>query len=138
MRISELAKATDVGVETVRYYQRRGLLRTPPRPGAQGTSRGVRVYHEEDARRIRFIKSAQSAGFTLSEIATLLSLDSKENRAKVRALTVVRLEALDRKISELTAARAALGRLLASCDPSESGPCPILLAFEDEGQNTTA
>ena len=81
--IGGLARAGGVGVETVRYYQRRGLLRTPARGD------GVRRYGAEDARRLRFIRSAQAAGFTLEQIA------------------------------ELTAARAALSRLADACDHAD-------------------
>ena len=69
MTISGLARAGGVGVETVRFYQRRGLLETP------GRENGVRRYDEADARRLRFIRSAQAAGFTLEQIAELLRLE---------------------------------------------------------------
>ena len=122
--IGALAAAGGVGVETVRYYQRRGLLAAPPREGA------FRRYGEEDLRRLRFIRSAQAAGFTLEEIGELLALDAGEDRVRARALARDRLAALDAKIDELTAARAMLQRLASACAVTDRGPCPILAAFE--------
>lgn len=129
MTIAKLARAGGVGVETVRYYQRRGLLGTPDRPPA-GLGGGVRRYDESDVRRLRFIRSAQAAGFTLVEIAELLDLDASEDRARVRTLAQARIAALDARIRELRAARDALGRLAETCGASERGPCPIIAAFE--------
>ena len=83
--IGALAKAGEVGVETVRYYQRRGLLPTPARDGGNALSGGIRRYGAEDLRRLRFIRQAQAAGFTLEEIGTLLSLDATEDRNQARA-----------------------------------------------------
>lgn len=128
--IAGLARAGGVGVETVRYYQRRGLLGTPERSGGSGLGGGVRRYGEADVRRLRFIRSAQAAGFTLDEIAELLALDSSEDRARARAMAQQRIAALDAKIAELEAARAALGKLAHECGAGSRGPCPILAAFE--------
>lgn len=122
--IGGLARAGGVGVETVRYYQRRGLLETP------GRGDGVRRYGEEDLRRLRFIRLAQAAGFTLEQIAELLALDATEDRARARELAQERIAALDAKIAELEAARKALRRLAHDCGASTSGPCPIIAAFE--------
>ncbi|ANI76800.1 MULTISPECIES: MerR family transcriptional regulator [Sphingobium] len=126
MTISGLARAGGVGVETVRFYQRKGLLGTPERGG----SGGVRRYGEDDVRRLRFIRSAQGAGFTLEQIGELLRLDAGEDRARARELAAERLAALDSKIAELQAARDALRRLASACHASEEGPCPIISAFE--------
>lgn len=128
--IAGLARAGGVGVETIRYYQRRGLLRTPERTDTGGSRGGVRRYDGEDIRRLRFIRSSQAAGFTLEQIAELLALDSSEDRNRARALARERIAALDRKIAELGAARASLRRLASACDASASGPCPIIAAFE--------
>ena len=128
--IATLAREGGVGVETVRYYQRRGLLETPARPG-DGYAGGVRRYGDEDVRRLRFIRSAQAAGFTLEQIAELLSLDAGEDRARARGLAAERLAALDRKIADLQAARSALRRLVSACGASSVGPCPIIAAFQD-------
>lgn len=124
MTIARLAEAGSVGVETVRYYQRRGLLAEPPRAGS------VRRYGAADLRRLRFIRRAQAAGFTLDEIKELLALDSSNDRARVRALAAERLAALEARIAELEAARSALTRLAGACAAGTKGPCPILEAFE--------
>lgn len=124
MTISVLAKAGGVGVETVRYYQRRGLLDTPER------GEGIRRYGQADARRLAFIRSAQGAGFTLEQISELLHLDAGQDRARARELAAERIAALDIKIAELQTARSALERLARQCHASEEGPCPIIAAFE--------
>ncbi len=127
--IARLAEAGGVGVETVRYYQRRGLLAEPPRPQGNGLGGGVRRYDDEDVRRLRFIRSAQAAGFTLEQIGELLALDAGEDRARARALAEERLAALDARIAELEAARASLRRLAGACASGGKGSCPILEAF---------
>jgi len=127
LTIAGLARAAGVGVETVRYYQRRGLLLTPDRTGATG---GIRRYDAQDVRRLRFIRSAQAAGFTLEQIGELLALDATEDRARVRALAGERLAALDAQIAALETARASLRRLASECADGAAGPCPILTSFE--------
>ncbi len=129
LTIGKLAKAGGVGVETVRYYQRRGLLDTPGRPSSP-VGGGVRRYADEDVRRLKFIRAAQGAGFTLEQIHELLALDATDDRPRARALASERVQALDQKIAELTAARDALARLARSCASGSRGPCPILKAFE--------
>jgi len=130
MTIARLAEAGGVGVETVRYYQRRGLLETPARPESSGLGGGVRRYGAADVRRLRFIRSAQGAGFTLDQIGELLALDAGEDRGRALALAGARLVELDAKIAELEAARAALRRLAGACAGGGRGPCPIIAAFE--------
>ena len=130
LTIAGLARAGGVGVETVRYYQRRGLLETPERLGSMGHGSGVRRYGEQDVRRLRFIRSAQAAGFTLEQIAELLALDATDDRARARQLATERVKALDAKIAELMAAREALSRLARECGAGSSGPCPIITAFD--------
>ena len=129
MTIGKLAGAAGVGVETVRYYQRRGLLDTPDRAG-EGPNGGVRRYGDGDLRRLRFIRSAQGAGLTLDEIAEMLALDAGEDRATAHELASRRLAVLDAKIAELERARAALRRLVDACAAGGTGPCPIIAAFE--------
>jgi MerR family transcriptional regulator, mercuric resistance operon regulatory protein len=124
MSIGKLAAAGGVGIETVRFYQRRGLLDTPAR------NDGIRRYGSEDLRRLRFIKQAQSAGFTLEEIKELLDLDASDDRARARELARERIAALDARIAELQRARDALKRLARECSSGGPGPCPILKAFE--------
>lgn len=126
--IGGLAKAAGVGVETVRYYQRRGLLPEPPRPPGE-----IRRYGDEDLRRLRFIRSAQAAGFTLAEIKELLDLDASDDRARARELASARVTALDEKIAELRQARDALAALATTCANKRGGPCPILKAFDRPG-----
>lgn len=125
--IGTLASAGGVGVETVRYYQRRGLLPTPDRDGGAGS---IRRYGAEDLRRLRFIRSAQASGFTLEQIAELLRLDASTDRQRARALARERIAALDEAIAQLVAARDALTRLERDCAQSDVGPCPIIAAFE--------
>ena len=127
--IAGLARQGGVGVETVRYYQRRGLLGTPERTGGAGLGGGIRRYGEEDIRRLRFIRSAQVAGFTLEQIGELIELDAGEDRARARALANERLTALDAKIAELEAARKSLRRLARDCAATSGGPCPIISSF---------
>ena len=133
MTIAGLAKSGGVGVETVRYYQRRGLLTEPPRTGGSGLGGGIRRYGSDDVRRLRFIRNAQTAGFTLEEIAELLALDATQDRDRARALATARIAALDSRIAELEAARAALARLATHCGEGGAGPCPILEAFDPAG-----
>ena len=124
LTIGQLASGGNVGVETIRFYQRKGLLETPTR------QTGIRRYGAEDLRRLRFIKQAQAAGFTLEEIRELLELDSGHDRSRARELARARIEALDAKIAELSRARDALQRLTMECGGGAEGPCPILSAFE--------
>jgi MerR family mercuric resistance operon transcriptional regulator len=137
LTIAGLARGADVGVETVRFYQRRGLLETPDRPGGGGQAGGVRRYGSDDVRRLRFIRSAQAAGFTLEQIRELLALDATDDRARVRALTGERIAALDARIEELENARASLRRLARECGSGSAGPCPILASFEQESVQDT-
>ena len=130
LTIGKLAQAGDVGVETVRYYQRRGLLGTPARSGGDGWGGGIRRYGDNDLRRLKFIRSAQASGFTLDEISELLALEASDDRISVRTLARQRIDALDGKIAQMTATRAALARLADQCAASDKGPCPILAAFE--------
>ncbi len=83
--IAGLAREAGIGVETVRFYQRRGLLEEPERPGGPGSAGGFRRYGEVHAERLRFIRAAKTAGFTLAEIAELLRLDAVADRARARA-----------------------------------------------------
>jgi MerR family transcriptional regulator, mercuric resistance operon regulatory protein len=93
LTIARLAATAGAGVETVRYYQRRGLLAVPPSAGR------VRRYGPRGRRRLRFIRGAQAAGFTLEEIGELLELDRTQDRARVRALAAERIAPLDARIA---------------------------------------
>jgi len=123
--IGGLASAAGVGVETVRYYQRRGLLSEPARPHGE-----IRRYGGADLKRLKFIRSAQAAGFTLNEIGELIALDASDDRARARELANARVAAIDEKIAELQEARDALSRLAIECTSQRGGPCPILQAFD--------
>lgn len=123
LTIGKLAAAANVGVETVRFYQRRGLLQTPKRLD------GIRRYGAAEVRRLRFIRQAQTAGFTLEEIRQLLALDSGEDRAAVRDMANKRLAELDARMEELKRARSALQTLVLECAADKTGPCPILKSF---------
>ena len=130
LSIGKLAEAGGVGVETVRYYPRRGLMTTPARSGGEGWGAGIRRYDADDVRRLKFIRSAQGSGFTLEEIAELLELEQSDDRARVRSLARQRIAALDAKIAQMSETRAALARLADQCAATDKGPCPILAAFE--------
>jgi len=123
LTIGKLAAAAGVGVETIRFYQRKGLIEQPTRDS------GIRRYSSEDLRRLRFVRQAQTAGFTLAEIRELLALDASDDRPRARALARARIEALDAKIAELQQARHALSRLATQCGDGSDGPCPILTSF---------
>lgn len=124
MRISDLANSAGVGVETVRFYQRKGLLPEPPRGD------GMRRYDGSDARRLRAIRQAQAAGFTLVQIAELIELDRNDDRPRARELARERIAALDKQIAALEGARQSLVKLARGCEAGGAGPCPILAAFE--------
>jgi MerR family transcriptional regulator, mercuric resistance operon regulatory protein len=125
--IGTLAAAGEVGVETVRFYQRKGLLDSPSR------DQGVRRYGQADLRRLRFIRKAQAAGFSLEEIGELIALDAAADRHRAHALARQRMQRLDAQIEQLRRARDSLKRLADAC---AQGParcaCPILSAFEDQ------
>lgn len=125
LRISDLAMAGGVGVETVRFYQRKGLIAAPT-----GVARGGRRYGSDDVRRLRYIRRAQTAGFSLAEIATLIDLDRTDDRPRARAMARERLDALEAQIAQLEEARASLARLANACAKGGAGPCPILAAFD--------
>jgi len=128
MTISQLARAGGVGVETVRFYQRRGLI-SNPRPRRGGGAPGRRHYGPDELRRLRFVRAAQRAGFTLEQIGRLIELDRTDDRPTAQAMARERIAALDARIAELGEARAALDRLARDCAGGAAGPCPILDAF---------
>lgn len=125
LRISDLAKQGGVGVETVRFYQRKGLLDAP-----RGGAAGGRHYGPDDVRRLRYVRRAQAAGFTLGEIAELIALDQMDDRRRARAMAKARIAALDAEIARLQEARRSLAKLASDCAKGGAGPCPILAAFD--------
>ena len=124
LSIKKFAEAGGVGVETVRYYQRRELLDTPEKGD------GIRRYGEDDVRRLRFIRMAQRAGFTLEEIKELLALDAGQDRQRARELARARITLLNEQIAEMEQARDYLQKLARKCSANKTGPCPILASFE--------
>jgi MerR family mercuric resistance operon transcriptional regulator len=122
LTIGQVAKAASVNVETVRYYQRRGLLREPAKP-----LNGQRRYREEDISRLRFIRRAQTLGFTLEEIENLLRLEGADCCADTHDLAVHKVGIIDAKIADLTNMREALADLVQQCERDHlQGACPII------------
>jgi Hg(II)-responsive transcriptional regulator len=129
--IGHLAQLGGVNLETIRYYERRGLLPRPPR-----TTAGYRQFGPEAARRLRFIKRAQELGFSLDEIRELLSLGGRprQNRATIRAHARQKIEDINRKIAGLTAMKNALHELVDECEHcGASAECPIVASLDGEG-----
>jgi MerR family mercuric resistance operon transcriptional regulator len=128
LTIGILAKRGGVNVETIRYYQRRGLLVEPLKP-----SGGFRRYPQESVKRVLFIKRAQSLGFTLDEILGLLTLDERKACLETRGIAAHKLELIEQKIAGLSKMRKSLSRLVRSCDASSAGaPCPIIHLWADD------
>lgn len=127
MTIGRLAKAAGVHVETIRYYQRRGLLEEPRRPAG-----GVRRYGKSDALRLRFIKRAQEIGFTLAEVEELLRLERTPDCARARKLASARLADVEAKLTDLARMRTVLRGLVARCDAGRERHCPIVGALSGE------
>jgi MerR family transcriptional regulator, mercuric resistance operon regulatory protein len=126
MTIGRLARAAGAHVETIRYYQRRGLLESPRRPPG-----GVRRYGDAALARLRFIKRAQAIGFTLEEIRELLRLERAPGCREARTLAAVKLAAVRARIADLEGMRSALERLVAQCDSGRARSCPIIDSLAD-------
>jgi MerR family mercuric resistance operon transcriptional regulator len=122
LTIGRVAKLAGVNVETIRFYQRRGLLDEPPKPLG-----GYRWYPADAVKRIHFIKWAQVLGFTLEEVAGLLRLEEACACAETRALAAHKVDMIDQKLRDLKAMRKALANLVQQCDAGESAKgCPII------------
>jgi Hg(II)-responsive transcriptional regulator len=120
--IGELAKRAGVGIDTVRYYERNGLLSPYTRLPS-----GYRRYRDLEVARLRFIRRAQALGFTLSEIKSLLKLSAQRNVAQVKRSAQAKLADVDRRISELQRVRTGLAELIAQCPGhGRAEDCPIL------------
>lgn len=120
--IARLAAAAAVHVETVRYYQRRGLIPEPPRPLGS-----VRRYTDSDVDRLRFIKHAQAIGFTLTEIESLMHLRARRSCRATRKLAAAKLQMVDGRIHELRQLRDELASLIAHCGANtEDSTCPVI------------
>lgn len=130
LTMGRLAAAAGVNVETIRYYERRGLLASSRR-----TPAGYRQYGEDAVNRLRFIRRAQALGFSLKEIQELLGLRARRPAACHAVLRQTRLkrELVERKIRDLERIRATLGRLATACAARHAtDACPILDALEEE------
>lgn len=128
MKIGTLAERTDVSKQTVRFYERRGLIPEPPRTGG-----GQRTYPGRTADRIRFIKRAQEIGFTLAEIGDLLALRAGDGTSneEVREKAAAKLAEIEEKMEALGEIREALSGLIRRCEETGSeNACPILEEFE--------
>ena len=125
LTIGGLADEAGVNVETIRYYQRRGLMPEPDKP-----AQGYRRYDATTVKRVRFIKRAQALGFALEEIGGLLKLDEAHACAETRELASHKLQTIETKLADLVAMRKALTALLCQCDAGAmKGNCPIIHAL---------
>ncbi len=130
LTIGEVAKQTGIGVETVRFYEKSGLIDEPPR-----TEAGYRQYPEDTASRVRFIRHAKELGFTLKEIKELLNLrlDPTTTCEDVRQVAEEKLRNVRAQIQSLQAIEIALGELIGACAVGgPDGECPILEALEPD------
>ncbi|EIC31494.1 Hg(II)-responsive transcriptional regulator [Methylomicrobium album] len=123
--IGQLAKTTAVNVETIRYYQRRGLLAKPVKP-----HKGIRRYTERDARRVRFIKQGQKLGFSLDELKELMSLEDERQCQQARNIALKKLSSIRERIEGLKNMEKALSGLVECCSHNADGvSCPIIMAL---------
>ncbi|WP_201451623.1 Hg(II)-responsive transcriptional regulator [Hydrogenophaga sp. BPS33] len=128
MTIGGLAKAADVNVETIRFYQRKGLMPEPQRP-----SGGIRRYAEEDRSRLHFIKSAQRLGFSLDEIAELLQLEDGTSCAQARTKAQAKLVDVRAKLEDLRRMEGVLEGLIRLCGASRGKVrCPLIAALKED------
>lgn len=122
MTIGRAAKAAGVKIDTIRYYQRIGLITEPVLP--QG---GQRKYGDEVVRRIKFIKRAQTLGFTLDETSSLLNFEKAQNCCETKELAEHKIQEIDARIADLSRIRKTLYDLSLGCESGvSSGPCPII------------
>ena len=125
LTIGKLAKMCQVNVETIRYYQRIGLMRVPE------TSQTYRYYQQQDIETLHFIQKAKDAGLQLNEIKELLTLDL-DNRRQVQHVIEQRLAKIDERIQELQALKQRLSTWLVECKSTVDDNCPILLALKQQ------
>lgn len=124
LTIGRLAQSAQVNVETVRYYQRIGLLQEPP---AQGS---YRQYDDEHVQQLHFIRRAKEAGFSLEEIRELLQMDAVADRARIRELASSRLRDIEQRLADMQALAQRLQQLVAQCADTEGAACcPIVDTF---------
>lgn len=125
LTIGAFAKAGGVNVETIRFYQRRGLLTEPDRPYG-----GVRRYGRADVERVRFVKSAQRLGFSLDEVAELLKLDDGTHCSEAAELAALRLSDVRARLADLARMESALAKLVSECGVhSGEVSCPLIASL---------
>lgn len=125
MTIGAVAKEAGVNVETIRFYQRKGLLPQPGKPVG-----GIRRYRSADVSRLRFVKSAQRLGFTLDEVASLLALDDATHCDGARGIAEEKLGDVREKLKDLRRIEAALGRLVQDCCARRGRvSCPLIASL---------
>ena len=121
-----MARAAGVNVETIRFYQRRGLLSEPDKPAG-----GIRRYAQTDVARVLFIKAAQRIGFTLDEIAQLLNLDDGMHCAEAREIAEHKLAAVRERLADLQRIETALAQLVGRCEAGRGKvSCPLIDALQ--------
>ncbi len=125
LTIGQLAKKVKINLETIRYYQRIGLMRTPNKNG------NYRYYNQADIDILNFIIKGKNAGLQLTEIKELLQLQFNDH-AKAREVIAHRLAQIDQRISELTILKQRLNSWINQCELAQEKPCPILLALQDK------
>src|SRR3546814_10168557 len=136
LTIGRAARKAGVGVETIRFYERKGLIAQPPKPARAG----FRHYPEETVERIRFIRQAQELGFSLREVCELLDLrtDPQADAADVRARATAKLSDVNEKMRQLQRIRDALETLIAACPGRGAlGYCSIMEALERSEEHTS-
>lgn len=134
MRIGEVAAEVGVRTQTIRFYERRGLLRTPAR-----TASGYRVYPASVVQIVRFIKQSQELGYTLAEIKQLLALqDHSGNAAQVRALAMVKIDSINQRIESLVQMRDELETLVVNCRCGDQAQpdCPAIKKLDHRATNS--
>jgi len=127
LTIGQLAKAAEVNVETIRYYQRTSLMRTPTKPLGE-----IRRYHQDDLSRLRFIRRAKELGFSLKDIHALLQLDEK-SCDDVRELAEHKLIDVHKRISDLESVAKSLSTMIRQCESSDQPACPIIDSLTPPG-----
>ncbi len=131
IRTGEVAARAGVNIQTLRYYERRGLLKEPPRRPS-----GFRKYPEEAVRVVRFIKHAQQLGFTLREVHELLRLRDDRDRtcSQVQRAAELKIADIDSKVNGLKAVRSALEVLVQTCRNKRARRCPLIEALDANSQ----
>ena len=127
LTIGAFARAADVNVETIRFYQRKGLLPEPDKPYG-----GIRRYGEADVARLRFVKTAQRLGFSLEEIGELLRLEDGTHCAEARALAEHKLKDVRGKLADLARMETALSGLVRACRARKANvSCPLIASLQE-------